>query len=295
MAVVKKKQPDTPGKTVAKKNNMGDAPAFVLPTEKSEPRHRFLDYTTLVFGPKKIGKSTLVSLFEDTYFALSEPGAKSLAIWGGDYVHTDWRTVKAARKELAKTKRFKATCWDTVDLMFKMCERYVCMKLGIDHPSEEDWGRGWGAVRDEFTSEVQQWLALGMGMFFISHSTEREIKTRSGMRYDRIQPTMANQARDIVEGLVDIIAYYDYEDDRRVLTIRGNEHLWCGHRLQDHFRTPGGNEVQRIDMGTTPAEGYTNLLLAFDNKYKPAKHAGADDSADVAAVKKTMVVKKRKA
>lgn len=274
MAIVKKATPAgvrVPGQGKAVKAASDE---YRLPTTRSQPLPNLMDYAILLFGAKKIGKTTLVSLMPDTLFLMTEPGAKGLSVYQSAI--TSWPQFKQAVKAIMRDTRFKAVCVDTVDLAFKMCETYVCQKLGIDHPSDEDWGKGYGAVRDEFTREMQKLLSCGKGVTFISHSTEREIKTRSGRKYDRVQPTMPNQARDIIEGFVDIWAYYDYDGDRRVLTIRGDDHIMAGCRLQQHFMY-NGREVPAIDMGITPAEGYGNFIACFNNQYRPRPKATGEE------------------
>jgi hypothetical protein len=132
---------------------------------------------------------------------------------------------------------------------------------------------------------MQVLLGIGKGVILISHATEREIKTRSGTKYDRIQPTMSNQARDIVEGMVDIWAYYTYEGKRRVLQIRGDEHIMAGNRLQSNFRY-GGKEVREIDMGSSAEDAYTNLVTCFANKYKPVAPPPDEDEESAPVIKK---------
>lgn len=242
--------------------------ALKLPTAPSAPSTQLGDYSILLFGDKKIGKTTLASMFPNALFLMTEPGARSLAVY--QIAIHDWTQIRDAVKLLRTDKQFQTVVLDTVDLAFKMAESYACSKLGISHPSEEDWGRGWSAVRDEFTKQMQLLLNLGKGVILISHATEREIKTRSGVKYDRIQPTMSNQARDIVEGLVDIWAYYTYVGDQRVLQIRGDEHITAGHRLQNNFQYKG-KEVREISMGSTAQEAYTNLTACFNNRYVPVK------------------------
>jgi len=238
-------------------------------------------YSWLIFGEKKIGKTTLASMFDNALFLMTEPGAKSLSVY--QVAVPNWSTAREALKALRTDTQFATIVVDTVDLAFKMCEKFVCQKLAIDHPSDEDWGRGWSAVRDEFTQWIQQLMLLDKGIIFISHSTEREIKTRSGQKYDRVQPTMANQARDVIEGMVDIWAYYTYEGSQRVLIIRGDEHVSAGHRLQKNFRYNGA-DLTKIDMGTTPQEAYRHLVDAFNNRYAPAL-VSAEQAAPVSLKK----------
>jgi hypothetical protein len=231
----------------------------------------------LFFGDKKIGKTSLAAQFPDALFLMTEPGARALPVYQISIL--DWRMFRDTLKLLrtSEGQRFKTIVVDTVDLLFKMAETFACQKLGIAHPSEEDWGRGWSAVRDEFTAQMQVLLNIGKGVILISHATEREIKTRSGTKYDRIQPTMSNQARDIVEGMVDIWAYYTYEGTQRVLQIRGDEHIMAGNRLQENFRY-NGKEVREIHMGASAEEAYRNLVACFNNKYKPVPITAEEDA-----------------
>jgi hypothetical protein len=286
MAVVKRTVPSsTPVKKLSP--TPSSSPPVTLPTTVSIPSQKLGDYSILFFGDKKIGKTSLAAMFPDALFLMTEPGARALPVYQTPIL--EWKTFRESLRLLRSPQgnRFKTVVVDTVDLAFKMAETYACQKMGITHPSEEDWGRGWGAVRDEFTTQMQILLNMGKGVILISHATEREIKTRSGVKYDRIQPTMSNQARDVVEGMVDIWAYYTYDGQQRVLRIRGDEHITAGHRLQNNFRY-GGNEVRDIDMGTSAEESYRNLIACFNNKYKPVIVHEESDTARPITIKKIL-------
>jgi len=260
---------------------------LVLPTAPSIPMESLGDYSILLFGEKKIGKTTLASFFPNTLFLMTEPGAKSLSVY--QIPITDWPTFKKALALLRKDKRFQTVVVDTADLLYKMCEHAVCQRLGIEHPSEGDYGKGWSAVRDEFTTQMQILMSMGRGVILVSHSEEKEIKTRSGTSYDRIQPSMQKMAREIVDGMVDIWAYYTYEGKQRVLQIRGDENVAAGHRLQQNFQYHG-KEVREISMGASAEEAYRNVVDCFHNRYAPEKKS--DTEAAPVAIKKP-VVKRR--
>jgi hypothetical protein len=288
MAVVKKTLPAKNAAPAAPAKRMAPPSGVTLATTMSEPSDSLDQYSILLFGAKKIGKTSLASMFPGAYFLSTEPGTKALSVYKTD-IH-DWRTFRAAVKAIRKDTRFQNTVVDTVDLAYTFCNKYVCDQLGIDHVSEADWGKGWAGVREEFEAVMRDLLAApNKGTILISHATEKEIKRRDGSKYDRIQPTMANIAREICEAMVDIWAYYDYDGSRRVLTIRGDDHVTAGHRLQDRFQWQG-REVVTIDMGTTKEQGFKNFFAAFNNAYA-IPDAAPDDDATPAPVRK--VVKKK--
>jgi len=150
MAVVKRKLP------VASKKKMrvGRAPSGVntpevtLPTERSVPSSRLQDFITLLFGEKKIGKTDLTAQFPNTLHLMFEPGGKSQTIYQRP-VNT-WKEFQGYVKLLEKDKRFDNVTVDTADLQYAACMDFVMQRMGIEHPSEEAFGKGWAAVREEY-------------------------------------------------------------------------------------------------------------------------------------------------
>ena len=82
---------------------------------------------------------------------------------------------------------------------------------------------------------------------------------------------MSGQAKDVLEGLIDIWVNYDYDGRRRFLIIQGTDEIDAGHRLQDHFNYADGSKIERIDMGTSPKQAYINFINAFNNNLEGGK------------------------
>jgi len=246
-----------------------------LPTEYSFPIASIDGYSWFVYGEKKIGKTTLFSQYPDPYFMMFEPGGKALKLKRN--MITDWAHAKFLLKKLKRDKKFKTVIIDTADVMSTMCTRYVCDKLVIDHPSDEGWAKGWDAVAEEFSIFVNGLLALDKGIVFVSHARETNIKSRMGQEWNKMAPSMKPKAAETLNGLCDILAYYHYNGDNRFLTIRGNDFITAGHRLNteelgiDAFNWEG-KPVRHISMGDSPKEGYKNVVDCFNNEYKPVPY-----------------------
>jgi hypothetical protein len=269
MAVIKKERgagDERPAKRRAEKVSEADS-TFVLPTEQTEPVTTLSSALIFIFGERKIGKTSLAAQFPNALVLAFETGYKGLRVYKSDIA--DWTSAKLALRAIKKDKSFKTIVVDTGDLAYKYAEAAACKKLGIDDPSEEEWGRGWRAVRKEFEGWLTSLTATGKGVIVLSHSHEQEVRQRGGVTYDRIMPTMAKAAREIVEGMVDVWAYYQYDGTRRVLTILGDDHIAAGHRFGERFRTPEGLRVRQIDMGESEQEAYRNFVACFSNKYTP--------------------------
>lgn len=256
-------------KRVLQNKKLAPAIQYVLPNTKSVPVNFLGGYSMLIYGKKKIGKTSLASQFEDALFLFFEPGGKALRIYQ-ERMNT-WGKFKAFVKLICKDERFKTIVVDTADIAYELCLEHVCWDMGIDHPADAGYGKGWNAVKREFTSEFNKLLNSGKGVIFISHQKDEKIEERSGKTYDRKTSTLSGQAKEALEGVVDIWVNYDYDGKNRVLTILGDDYTDAGHRMEENFLYTNGNRVREVSMGKNPKEAYQNFVDAFQNKLTEAK------------------------
>lgn len=258
-----------------------------LPIERSRILENLQDYSTLIYGQKKIGKTSLCAQFPETLFLMFEPGGKSLSIYQKPV--RNWKSFKGYIDLILKDTRFKTIIVDTADRSYELCTDYVCDKMVIEHPSDEAYGKGWQAVKKEYTSQVSRLLHSGKGVIFTSHTKNATFKTRKSEETHKITSSMSTQAKDVLEGLIDIWINYDYDGKRRCLTIQGTEEVDAGHRLRNHFKYADGSAIEKIFMGKSPEEAYQNLVTAFNNNMK-----GEKSVKNKSGKKKTLKFKKIK-
>ncbi len=268
MAVrVSKDRPDSDDKPKKFKAPKTGGLDLSLPTEATDPITDLGGIMILIHGERKIGKTSLATMFGKTMLLAFEVGYKGLRVFARDV--PDWDHARGYLRLLRKDKSYKTVVIDTADIAYALCDLWVCKKNGIDDIAEMEWGKGWRALRKEFETFLTDLVKTGKGVIILSHSQEREVKTRSGETYDRIMPTMAKAAREIIEGMADLMAYYQYDGERRILTIEGDDHITAGHRFEERFRTPDGQRIRHIDMGSSRQEAYKNFVAAWTNKYEP--------------------------
>lgn len=185
--------------------------ALILPTEPTLEGAAMEEMIWLIYGPPGIGKSTFVSQCPKTLFLSTDPGLRFLNVLKQPV--TGWLHFKKIVKslEINKPKEYKALAIDTVDPLFLMARKYVLDKRGIEHQSDEPYGKAYDLVTTEFTLEMLKLTKLPYGLFFLSHSKEIEVKGRA-MRTSRIIPSLASQAYKVLAPLADIIAYYGFAE-----------------------------------------------------------------------------------
>ena len=166
----------------------------------------FQDHLTLLYGPPKIGKTQLTIRFPGVYLLPTEPGYK----WANvrkSFI-PNWATFIEFIKHMEKNRKLVKTVkmWgvDTVDNLSKFCMQYVCGRENIAHPSDEEWGKGWEAFRDEFTHWIMRLTSLGPGTLFISHEQERDVISRS-ITITKRMPAMPKTCYTVINNLVDVI------------------------------------------------------------------------------------------
>lgn len=278
MAIVKKERggSDEPvGGRKAKRASDVAAEKYVLPTEFTEPTDDIGKAIIVVSGLRKIGKTSLAAQAGGKAFVLAfEIGYKGLRLKKEDI--PNWAKAQIVSKALRRDKTYNTIVVDTADRAYAVCEAHTCEELGISDLGDAEFGKGWRDCRKRFSDYISALTHTGKGLWILTHTSEAEIRRRNGESYTRIVPSMSKQAREVIEPLADIMAYYQYDGDRRVLTILGDDHVPAGHRFAERFRTPDGQRIRHIDMGRNEREGYKNFVAAFNNEFVPR------DAADLA-------------
>jgi hypothetical protein len=208
----------------------------ILPTDKTKPTLSAETAKGLLYGPPKIGKTeTIANLDPDhTLMLATEAGYGALEAFVKPV--GSWTEFRAVGPELKKGGHpFTTLAVDTVDELFKFCTDQVMKDLKITHPSDLDYGKGWAAVTDEFRLRVGALCSLGLGVWFISHSVDRDVKTRTGGELTVTSPSLSGKAREWLLGFVDYILYarseVGEEGETRVVRTVATENYVAGGRV----------------------------------------------------------------
>lgn len=209
----------------------------MLPTKKSIPCTRFEDMITLIYGAPKVGKSTFCSQFDSPLFLDSEAGLRSLSTYNVSI--GSWEDVIEVYKELLALKKsgkmpYKTLVFDTIDNFYTYCMEHTCKANKINHPSDLDYGKGWNMVKVAFVNAMNAFKALGLGVVYVAHTVEKEIRTRAGS-YTRYDAAIAGQAYNVITASCDFILYAAIESipeggERRILHTKPCEYWNAGDK-----------------------------------------------------------------
>ena len=173
----------------------------------------------VIYGPPKIGKSTFANGFPSAIFAEAEPALEHLECfkmpitsWSPPDVGSD-DSFKSFYAEIKAGKhKFKTIVLDPVDAIYELCRDDVCARLEIDYPREDNYGKDWKAIEEEFRSAMWGLARLPYGVIFISHLKREEVKEELRNRTITV-PSMSGQARKIILPIANVIAKMDVDPE----------------------------------------------------------------------------------
>lgn len=150
---------------------------------------------------------------------------------------------------MAKKKppvKFKTVVLDTVSPLYNLCMDYVCEKNGWDHPADAPHGKGWAAVRLEFSrgiNSLAQWAdKLGATLIIIDHSKEEVIEMATA-NITKISFAMSGQARSIILPVPDHIWFLGYANEDKPSITDASDALVSGSTARCLFIS-GTNRVE---------------------------------------------------
>jgi len=190
--------------------------------QPTRPGCRFQDAYTLLYGRPGIGKTTLASHLPGAYFLATEQGYKFLM---SRKTHIDcWNKFTAfiewAEKHPKKIADVQIWVIDTATLLAKYAMYGSCADLGITHPSDSNYGKGWEAYYDNLFGWIARLAGLGRGIMFICHERIRDITVRA-MQAEHYGPDLPQKPYRVIMDMCDIALHMAYVEDDEDETKRG--------------------------------------------------------------------------
>lgn len=201
-----------------------------LPNKKTPKRQSLSNFTILLYGHPKVGKSTLASHMDNPLFLATEAGLNSLEVF--QVPIKSWPEFLEVCAAIDKgDHQFKTIVIDTITNLFKFCSAYICEKNGIAHESELGYGKGWHLVKEEFFRAITKLSLLPCGLVFICHADLLEIKTRT-VSINKLVPNLPKQASELITTMSDFIFLCDIEESgfERFIRTKPSESWVAGDR-----------------------------------------------------------------
>lgn len=274
----------------------------VLGVKENIPKVAFTEYSGLLAGVPKIGKTTLASLYDNCILLACEIGYKAKKINVRDI--KNWEDLKDFTSLLEENREeigddIQTIVIDTVDRLYPYAQDYVVKKYNRrkspDLPRAENigdipHGKGWSDGDKEFLCEISKILNLGFTFLFLTHNKIKTIAPKNGIPYDVYYPTMPERCSAVIYPLVDFIlnmqrtAVLEEGEmiNKRELILRGNEMANGGSRVGD---------INARIIFDTEEEAIAKFKESFKKAIEKEIHK-SDDSIDVSKLEAQQKVEK---
>jgi hypothetical protein len=175
-----------------------------------------------IYGREKVGKTTFGARLPRALFCNFEVGTNFVSGVRAQNI-TTWSDFKLVLRQLSQPKAhdiYDTVVIDTVGQAYTLCEEFICAQAGVQKLGDIPYGAGYASCKKEFESALRKITMLGFGVCCICHS---EVKKEAGPNdtvVEVVSPAMPSRAADVVNRLVDIIAYIDVSYDENGQAIR---------------------------------------------------------------------------
>lgn len=205
-------------------------------------------YSTLVYGPPKVGKTTFAARHPKSLLLGWEkgfstiPGIRAIPIntWA-EFIQVLGQLKKdSASVKLSQQKGGDAsTMYDTIiidvaDIAYDACEKYILNREGVDKVSAIPYGGGYGMIEKEFDERMRSIVQMGYGLILISHATFMQPEDEGGIR--KATPTLSKRPKKICSRLVDNYVYISMEETadgiERIMHFRETPEWEAGSRFR---------------------------------------------------------------
>ena len=175
-----------------------------------------------IYGREKVGKTTFGARLPRALFCNFEVGTNFVSGVRAQKI-SKWSDFKLVLKQLEQPRAhdiYDTVVIDTVGQAYTLCEEFTCAQAGVQKLGDVPYGAAYASCKKEFESALRKITMLGFGICCICHS---EVKKESGPDetiIETVAPAMPSRAADVVNRLVDIIAYIDVSYDKNGKAIR---------------------------------------------------------------------------
>lgn len=212
-----------------------------LPKKKIKPK-QLSPNSMLIFGPQKIGKTTLVSELEGCLILDFEEGTNSI-----EALKINIPTFEVLREVIvelkAQGKPYKYLAVDTVSKLERMCEP-LALKLYQKTPMGKKYeghildlerGGGYLYLRRAILGVLQEIASCTDGTLILIGHLRNSIINKEGEEWVSREVDLTGKISSIICGEVDAIAYIYRDGNKVMFNFENSDEIACGSR-QEHLK-----------------------------------------------------------
>jgi len=188
--------------------------------------------TLLLYGPPKVGKTTMLSGLNDCLVIDTEEGSHLLE--GHFFEVNSKEELINFYNEANEGHDYKYFALDTIDKLIEKTEKSVCAEHNVDKIQDVgNFGLGWQLVRDRVMNNIKTLLKLCDNVIIVGHrKIAREIENTTAVDPESLD--ISGKLKNMIMAHCDAIGYMfrDDETDKLMVSFKGGAALEAGSRCE---------------------------------------------------------------
>lgn len=219
-----------------------------LPTHINQPTNRFTDFSILLYGPHKAGKTEFFAYsgYQNSrpFFLSFEPGIEGYPVYFMSIndlpMFYDIQNKLGQAYYQGQPPPYSSIVVDSLDSLYDCIKRYVARLANKATIEEISWGKGWKTADEIFAAVLNRLNTLPVPLYLIGHSrvVERHDPERNYLEYAlNLRDDPSNAVLRMVDATLFCYPQEAVGEDskmtfRPVIKTRQTKHWQAGARLR---------------------------------------------------------------
>lgn len=205
--------------------------AFIVAKTKSTPISDYKSLNVLIYGSPGVGKTTLASCIDiggSAYVFDMEGSSKCLSNF--NTLVNSFEDYKEGVEWACKQKDHQHIVIDTIDILYKLCEDYVCRLNKLPNMAAFPFGSGYSAMNKFLFDSFKKMNDAGLGITFISHEATKEMSADASgtIKWTTSATSLSDKFETKIAGLCDLVLFcYKDRDGKRFIRTESTKSHKC--------------------------------------------------------------------
>ena len=199
-------------------------------TKTKRPAKTINPRTLLLFGPPKVGKTTVLTNLPKCMVIDTEEGSHLLE---GYFQEVNSKEeLMEFYKSAEEGHDYKYFALDTIDKIVEWSEKAVCKEFLVESIADLPYGKGFGEVRTRVMNNVKKLLTLAPHVIIVGH---RKIASAidNSMAIEPESLDISGKLKNMIMAYADAIGYMFRDDeDQLMVSFKGGQALEAGSRCE---------------------------------------------------------------
>ena len=190
--------------------------------------------TLLMYGPPKIGKTTMLSSLDKCLIIDTESGSNMIEV---HILHANNRKeLIEILKQAREGHEFKYIAIDTIDKVVQWAEEAVCQENSVQALADLPFGKGWGLARDKVMNTIHAFKDVCDHLIIVGHRKTAKAVVEGQATVEPESLDITGRLKNMIMSDSDAIGYvFRDENEKLMISFKSDDALEAGSR-SPHLR-----------------------------------------------------------